>query len=92
MRTLIGLIVSLSIVSFPYNVIAQELGSLRKGYKISFPDKPQRLALSALPTGTYSVGLGGYFPTIDSAFNKVSVDGVAGAVIGLIEGFPPAFH
>lgn len=33
-----------------------------------------------LPTGTYSVGTGGYFVTIQAAFNKLETDGVAGNV------------
>ena len=35
---------------------------------------------SPLAAGTYSVGTTGYFPTIDSAFKKLSADGVSGAV------------
>ncbi|MBI5470865.1 MAG: hypothetical protein HY961_00825, partial [Ignavibacteriae bacterium] len=31
-------------------------------------------------SGTYTVGVGGDFPSIDSAFQKLSMDGVAGAV------------
>ena len=38
------------------------------------------LVPTPLPSGTYSVGTGGNFPTIDSAFKKLSADGVAGAV------------
>jgi hypothetical protein len=34
-----------------------------------------------LPGGTYSLGNGGYFPTIDSAFRKLSTDGIAGEVL-----------
>ena len=33
-----------------------------------------------LAPGTYTIGTSGYFPTIDSAFKKLSTDGVAGAV------------
>jgi photosystem II stability/assembly factor-like uncharacterized protein len=38
------------------------------------------LVQAPLPAGSYSVGAGGYFPTLDSAFRKLSVDGIAGAV------------
>ena len=48
---------------------------------ITFPEKIHKLVLDPLPAGTYSVGTGGYFPTIDSAFNKLSIDGIAGEVI-----------
>jgi hypothetical protein len=33
-----------------------------------------------LAPGTYTIGAGGNFPTIDSAFNKLSIDGIAGEV------------
>ncbi len=33
-----------------------------------------------LPTGTYSVGTGGYFVTIQAAFDKLETDGVSGNV------------
>ena len=34
-----------------------------------------------MAAGTYTTGSGGDFPTIDSAFNELSVDGIAGEVI-----------
>ena len=34
-----------------------------------------------MAAGTYTIGTSGNFPTIDSAFKKLSADGVAGAVI-----------
>ena len=33
-----------------------------------------------LAAGTYTIGSGGDFPTIDSAFSKLSIDGIAGTV------------
>ena len=33
-----------------------------------------------LPAGTYTVGTGGYFTTIQASFNKLSTDGIAGNV------------
>ena len=33
-----------------------------------------------LPAGTYTVGTGGYFPTLDSAFSRLSGGGILGAV------------
>ncbi len=39
------------------------------------------LAISSpLPAGTYTIGTGGNFATIQDAFNKLSTDGVAGNV------------
>ena len=60
---------------------AQEMGAMRKGLGINFPEKIHKLVLDPLPAGTYSVGSGGYFPTIDSAFDKLSIDGISGEVI-----------
>jgi hypothetical protein len=64
-----------------YTVIAQEAGSVRRNYMLTIPDKMQKLVLDPLPAGTYSVGTGSYFPTIDSAFDKLSIDGIAGEVV-----------
>jgi|WetSurMetagenome_2_1015567.scaffolds.fasta_scaffold28100_2 trimeric autotransporter adhesin len=80
MKRLLILVVILYAVLFSYNDFAQEFGSLRKTYEVSFPEKIQKLVLDPLPAGTYSVGTGGYFTTIQSAFNKLSTDGIAGEV------------
>ena len=73
---------------FTYTTIAQELGSLRKHYKISITEKIHNPLGPPLAAGTYTVGNGGDFPTIDSAFKKLSVDGIAGAVtLELIDEF-----
>lgn len=80
MRKLFVLSIILFTVFFTYTTIAQEMGSIKKSIEYSFPEKIHKLVLDPLPAGTYSVGTGGYFPTIDSAFNKLSIDGVAGAV------------
>jgi hypothetical protein len=71
----------LFIVFFTCTVLAQDAGSLRRNYKPTIPEKIQKLVLDPLPAGTYSIGSGGYFPTIDSAFNKLSIDGIAGEVV-----------
>ena len=81
MRKLLVLFVVLFTVLFSYTVVAQELGSLRKGYGISFPEKIQSPLGLPLAPGTYSIGTGGYFPTIDSAFKKLSFDGIAGEIV-----------
>ena len=80
MKRLLFLFILLFSVLFTVSVIAQEVNSLRKGHRISYPEKIQKLVLDPLPIGTYSIGTGGYFPTIDSAFKKLSIDGIAGAV------------
>ena len=81
MKRLMVLFVLLFTVFFSYTIVAQEIGAMRKGLGINFPEKIQKLVLDPLPAGTYSVGTGGYFPTIDSAFDKLSIDGIAGEVI-----------
>lgn len=81
MRKLLVLFVFLFTVFFSYAVVAQELGSLRKGYEISFPEKIQSPLGPPLAPGTYTIGTGGYFQTIDSAFNKISADGIAGEIV-----------
>ena len=81
MKRLFTLFVFLFTVFFSYTVVAQEMSSLKGGYQITIPEKIQKLVLDPLPAGTYTIGTGGYFPTIDSAFNKLSIDGIAGEVI-----------
>ena len=80
MKRLLFLIILLLTIFFSISVIAQEMGSLRKGYEISFPEKIQQPVGQPLASGTYTIGTGGYFPTIDTAFNKLSIDGIAGPV------------
>ena len=70
----------LSTMFFTYTVVAQEFVSPRENYVVSIPEKINKLLLDPLPAGTYTIGSGGYFPTIDSAFNKLSIDGIAGNV------------
>jgi hypothetical protein len=81
MKRLLVLFVVLFTLMFSYTVVAQEMGAMKKGISINFPEKIHKLVLDPLPAGTYSIGSGGYFPTIDSAFNKLSIDGISGEVI-----------
>jgi hypothetical protein len=81
MKRLQVLFVLLFTVLFSYTVVAQELGLLKKECKITFPEKIHKLVLEPLPAGTYSIGIGGYFTTIQSAFDKLNTDGIAGEVI-----------
>ena len=80
MKRLLVLFVVLFTVFFSYTIIAQEMGAARKGVSMSFPEKVQTPLGPPLAAGTYTIGTGGNFPTIDSAFKKLSIDGVAGAV------------
>jgi photosystem II stability/assembly factor-like uncharacterized protein len=80
MKKLLLLLTILLAVLFSFTAIAQKISFISKGFAISFPEKIHKLVLDPLPAGTYSVGSGGYFPTIDSAFNKLSIDGIAGPV------------
>ena len=79
-KRLLTLSVLLFTMVFTYTTIAQEMGAIRRSVEYSFPEKIQKLVLDPLPAGTYSIGTGGYFPTIDSAFNKLSIDGIEGEV------------
>jgi hypothetical protein len=61
-------------------IYSQEIDFLRKNVEINFPEKIQGPQSNPLLTGTYKIGTTGDFPTIDSAFNKLSIDGIAGNV------------
>ncbi|MBK9097726.1 MAG: T9SS type A sorting domain-containing protein [bacterium] len=80
MKRLFVLFIILFAVLYSSNIIAQEIGSLKRANEIPIPEKIQKIVLDPLPAGTYSIGTGGYFSTIQSAFDKLSTDGVAGAV------------
>ncbi|HSW56538.1 MAG TPA: T9SS type A sorting domain-containing protein [Ignavibacteriaceae bacterium] len=79
-KRLLVLFVLLFTVFITYTVDAQEYGLLRKPSNVILLEKIQGPLGDPTPAGTYSIGTGGYFPTIDSAFNKLSIDGVAGNV------------
>ena len=80
MRKLLFPLIVLFTFIFSYTILAQEMGSLRKSYKKDFPVKLMKSTGTPLTAGTYTIGSGGDFPTIDSAFNKLSVDGITGEV------------
>ncbi len=61
-------------------VTAQEFRASRVALEIAPSTVVQNSTGTPLPAGTYSIGTGGYFPTIDSAFRKLSADGIAGGV------------
>ncbi len=56
------------------------LGALKRYSPSSIMQRVSALSDSALPAGVYTVGQGGSFPTIDSAFHKLANDGVLGDV------------
>jgi trimeric autotransporter adhesin len=64
---------------FPLTIPAQNFGSVTNIHK-TFPPKIILSQPEAIPGGTYTVGASGDFPTIDSAFNSLSMDGIAGPV------------
>ena len=80
MKKLTTISIFIFTILFSFTVVAQQMRSLRSGNKINIPKKIQKLVTDPLPAGKYTVGSGGDFPTIDSAFNKLSVDGIAGPV------------
>ena len=81
MKRLEFFFIFLFLVFFTCTAIAQQFGSLKASHKLKIPQKIQKLVLDPLPAGTYTIGTGGDFSTIDSAFNKLSIDGIAGEVI-----------
>ena len=80
MKKLLFLFVVLFTLFFSYTIIAQQMGAVRKGVSMNYPEKIQNPLGPPLAAGTYTIGTGGYFPTIDSAFNKLSTDGISGAI------------
>ena len=80
MKRLLVLSVFLLAVFFSYTVVAQEMGLIRKSVEYSFPEKIHKAVLDPLPAGTYTIGNGGNFATIQEAFNKLQTDGIAGNV------------
>ena len=81
MRKLLVSFIVLFTLIFSYTILAQEMGSLRRSYNKDFPVKLMKPTGTPLAAGTYTIGSGGNFPTIDSAFSKLSTDGIAGTVI-----------
>ncbi len=80
MRKLLVSFIVLFTLIFSYTILAQEMGSLRRSYNKDFPVKLMKPTGTPLAAGTYTIGSGGNFPTIDSAFSKLSTDGIAGTV------------
>lgn len=79
-KSLISISVLFTLI-FTYTIIPQEDYSLKIDNQKSYPPKINKLLLDPLSAGTYTIGTGGHFPTIDSAFNKLSIDGIAGEVV-----------
>ena len=44
----------------------------------------KHVLLDPLPAGSYTIGVGGYFPTIDSAYKRLEVGGIGGPVTLLL--------
>ena len=61
-------------------IFSQENEFFRKRFEYSIPEKMEGPVSSRLQAGTYSVGSVGFFPTLDSALNKLSIDGIEGNV------------
>ena len=81
MKKLTYLLTVLYLIFIPTEIISQQIDSFRKRFEYYIPDKTQVSVSDQLPAGTYSVGTGGFFPTLDSAFNRLSIDGITGEVI-----------
>ncbi len=81
MKSLIILIAVLFLSSFSFQSCPQENEFIRKEIQYYFPEKIDNPVSNPLPIATYTVGDGGYFITLDSAFNKLSIDGIEGEII-----------
>ncbi len=80
MKTLTKLLAISFIAFLSAQSFSQEIGSLRKSTKISFPEQIQNFANNPVSAGIYTIGFSGDFPTISSALNTLSLDGIAGPV------------
>ena len=67
-------------ILFSCTIIAQQMRAFRGSYNINYPKKIMKTMENPLPAGTYTIGTSGDFPTIDSAFNKLSTDGISGSI------------
>ena len=80
MRILYLLFVFLFTIFISRIILSQDVGLIGKISQYSVPEKISAPMGDPLPAGSYSIGSGGDFPAIDSAFNKLSIDGIAGEV------------
>ncbi len=80
MKKLTAHIIFVFTIFFSYTIIAQQMRAFRDNYNINPHKKIIKLMADPLPSGTYTIGVSGDFPTIDSAFNKLSTDGISGSV------------
>jgi hypothetical protein len=63
------------------NTFSQEWELIRIDAEYNLQQKPEEPVLNRLAAGTYTVGVEGYFPSLDSAFSKLSIDGIEGEVV-----------
>ncbi|RPI73757.1 MAG: hypothetical protein EHM47_05385, partial [Ignavibacteriales bacterium] len=71
MKTVTRISLIIFFIFFTKAAAQEAIGLISKDYNISLPEKHSRFLLNPLSSGTYSIGTNGYFPTIDSAFNKL---------------------
>ncbi len=68
------------LIVFSYSIPAQQFGTSLRVHHSTPAQKITKTLADPLPEGTYTVGITGDFPTIDSAFNRLSSDGILGPV------------
>lgn len=71
------------VASFRTTIVEQAEASLTQALKRNRHLQPTTTA-SAIPAGTYTVGAGGDYPTLQSAFDVLSGGGIAGSVTFLL--------
>lgn len=81
MKNLVVLLTVLFMFLLTVQIFSQENEFFMKRFNLSFPKIIENPVAERLQAGTYSVGNTGFFPTLDSAFNKLSIDGVEGSVV-----------
>ncbi len=59
-------------------------GRMARSAVHAIPASFKSATVNPLPAGTYTIGAGGTFETIDSAFSRLSVDGILGPVTLLL--------
>jgi hypothetical protein len=81
MKNLVLFLAILILILLSTKIFTQENDFIRERFGYSVPEKIENPVANHLQAGTYSVGSFGSFPTLDSAFNKLAIDGIEGEVI-----------
>ena len=81
MKTLTVLSMLALIILSSHSIRAQQLRFSQGAISEEYATNIQQVVPDPLPAGVYTIGGAGDFPTIDSAFTKLSLDGIFGSVV-----------